>query len=161
MNEKCNGNYDPDKNAQVCCSMYILNVTNDVVEKIVMSLITEHPSNCFEISVFVIRFLIFGVLDTLTIVLNKALEAQTFTDYLKRAVVVPIFKSGNVSESNKYRPISLLPAISKVFEKIIYISMTSFLKHTNQLHNNQFGFPPRKTNWLFKFESIEVRSKNL
>ena len=59
---------------------------------------------------------------------------------MKRAVVVPIFKSGNVSEANNYRPISLLPAILKVFERITYIRRTSFLKHTNQLHNNQFGF---------------------
>ena len=34
----------------------------------------------------------------------------------------------------------IIPAISKVFEKIIYIRMTSFLKHTNQLHNNPFSF---------------------
>ena len=105
-----------------------------------MSLITKYTSDCFEISVFVMQSLIFGILDTLTFLINKALKAQTFPECLKRAVVVPIFKSGNVSEAKNYRPISLLPAISKVFEKIIYIRMTSFLKHTNQLHNNQFCF---------------------
>ena len=105
-----------------------------------MSLITKYTSDCFEISVFVIQSLLFGILDTLTFLINKALKAQTFPECLKRAVVVPIFKSGNVSGANNYRPISLLPAISKVFEKIIYIRMTSFPKHTNQLHNNQFGF---------------------
>ena len=105
-----------------------------------MSLITKYTSDCFEISVFVIQSLLFGILDTLTFLINKALKAQTFPDCLKRAVIAPIFKSGNVSEANNYRPISLLTAISKVFEKIIYIRMTSFLKHTDQLHNNQFGF---------------------
>ena len=140
MNEKCNGNWNPDKNPQVCCSMYLPNVTDDEVEKIVLSLITKYTSDCFEISVFVIQSLLFRILDTLTFLINKALKAQTFPDCLKRAVVVPTFRSGNVSGGNNYRPISLLPALSKVFEKIIYIRMTSFLKITNQLHNNQFDF---------------------
>ena len=140
LNKKCKGNWNPNKIPQVRCSMYLPNVTNDEVEKIVMSLITKYTSDCFEISDFVIQSLIFGILDTLTFLINKELKAQTFTGCLKRAVVVPIFKSGNVSEATNYKPISLLSAISKVFEKIIYIRMTSFLKHTNQLHNNQFGF---------------------
>ena len=140
MNKKCKGNWNPDKILQVRCSMYLPNVTNDEVEEIVMSLITKYTSDCFEISVFVIQSLIFGILDTLTFLIKKALKAQTFSECLKRAVDVPIFKSGNVSEANNYRPISLLPAISKVFEKIIYIRLTRFLKHTNQLDNNQFGF---------------------
>ena len=120
--------------------MYLPNVTNDEIEKIVMSLITKYTSDCFEISVFVIQSLLFGIFDTLTFLINKALKAQSFQDCLKRAVVVPIFKSGIVSEANNYRPISLLPAISKVFEKIICTRITSFLKQSNQLNNNQFGF---------------------
>ena len=139
MNKKYKGNRKPDTIPQVRCSMYLPNDTNDEVEKIVMSLITKYTSDCFEMSVFVIQSLIFVILVTLTFLINKALKAQTFPECLKRAVVL-IFKYGNVSEANNYRPISLLPTISKVFEKIIYIRMTSFLKHTNQLHNNQFGF---------------------
>ena len=120
--------------------MYLPNVTINEVEKIVISLITKYTSDCFEISVFVIQSLLFGILDTLTFLKIKALKAQTFPDCLKRAVLVPIFKSGNASEANNYRPISLLPTISKVFEMIFYIRMISFLKHANQLHNNHFGF---------------------
>ena len=140
INKKCNGNWNPDKIPEVRCSMYLPNVTHDEVEKIVMSLITKYTGDCFQISVLVIQSLLFGILDTLTFLINKALKAQTFPECLKRTVVVPFFKSGNVSEANNYRPISLLPAISKVVEKFIYIRMISFRTHTNQLHNNQFGF---------------------
>ena len=41
MNKKCNGNWNPDKIPQVRCSMYLPNVSNDEVEKIVISLITK------------------------------------------------------------------------------------------------------------------------
>ena len=101
-----------------------------------MTLITKKTRDCFEISVFVIQCLIFGILDILIFVINQALKAQTFPDCLKSAVVVPIFQSGNVSEANNYGPSSLLPVILKVFEEIITIRMTSFLKHINQLHNS-------------------------
>ena len=90
MNKKCKGNWNPDKIQQVRCSMYLPNVTNNEVEKIVMSLITKYTSDCFEISVFVIQSLIFGILDALTFFINKALKAQTFPECLKRAVFVPI-----------------------------------------------------------------------
>ena len=100
MNENSNGNWNTDKIPQVWCSRYLPNVTNDEVEKIVMSLITKYKSDCSEISVFVIQSLLFGILDTLIFLIKKALKAQTFPDCLKRAVVVPIFKSGNVSKAN-------------------------------------------------------------
>ena len=108
-----------------------------------MSLITKYTSECFEKSVFVIQSLLFGMLDILTFLIHKALKAQTFSGCMNSAVVAPILKSGDGSEANNYRLISLIPAISKVIEKIKYIRMTSFLKHINQLHNNQFDFQPK------------------
>ena len=55
VNEKCNGNWNLNKIPQVRCSMYLPNVTNDEVEKFLMSLITKYTSDCFERSVFVIQ----------------------------------------------------------------------------------------------------------
>ena len=93
MNQKRNGNWNPDKFPQVRCSMYLPNVTNDEVEQIVMSLISKYTSDCFDISVFIIQSLLFGILDTLTFLIDKALKAQTLPECLKRAVVDPFFKS--------------------------------------------------------------------
>ena len=107
LNKKCNGKCYPDKIAQVCCSIYLSNVTNDEVEEIVITLTTKYTHNCYEITVFVLQSLIFGISDTLSFLKNKALKAQTVPDCLKRAVVVSIFKSGNVSEANNYRSFSL------------------------------------------------------
>ena len=128
-----------------------------------MSLKTKYTSECFEMSVFVKQSLLFGILDTQTFLINKALKAQTFPDCLKRAVVVQIFKSGNVFEAKNYRPIPLLPAISKLTVKIIYIRTTSFLKHTDQLHNNQFGFRSKLGNigaLISVVDSIRYNLKN-
>lgn len=41
-----------------------------------------------------------------------------------------------------YRPVSVLPSISRAFEKVIYQCLMNFLDETNFIHANQFGFLP-------------------
>ena len=53
------------------------------------------------------------------------LDSGIFPSGLKISKILPILKKGDVSSLNNYRPISLLPAISKIFERIIY--MISFM----------------------------------
>ena len=59
---------------------------------------------------------------------------------LKRAKVTAIFKNGDNTNINNYRPISILPFFSKVFEKTMYKRLVSFLDKYKILHENQFGF---------------------
>lgn len=51
--------------------------------------------------------------------LNKSLQEGVFSDVLKTSVVIPVFKSGDKSETANYSPISLLSVISKVLDKIL------------------------------------------
>ena len=63
-----------------------------------------------------------------------------FPSALKHAIVVPIHKTGDKSNLKNYRPISLLPCLSKLFEKCIKNRLINFLEKNNLLHENQFGF---------------------
>ena len=78
----------------------------------------------------------------LTILTNKVLCTGMFPDKLKIAKVIPIHKKGDATVFNnyKYRPISLLPAISKVLEKIIYDQLSCYLNDSKLLFNNQYVF---------------------
>ena len=58
----------------------------------------------------------------------------------KIARVVPLFKSGNRQEMNNYRPISILPVISKIAEKVVYHQLSSYLDANNLLSPCQSGF---------------------
>ena len=60
----------------------------------------------------------------------------------KRARVVPIFKSGDISSLNNYRPISILPIVSKIVERTVHKQLSEFLDINNILHPNQSGFRP-------------------
>ena len=58
----------------------------------------------------------------------------------KIAKVIPIFKSGDKSQMDNYRPISLLSSFSKIMKKIIAARLIKFLDNNNILSKWQFGF---------------------
>ena len=66
-----------------------------------------------------------------------------FPDVLKLARVIPLYKSDSRSDIGNYRPISLLPVFSKIFEKLIHSRLLSFLDKHNVLFEKQFGFRKR------------------
>ena len=78
--------------------------------------------------------------EPLTFLINAFLEEGLFPNHLKQAYVIPIFKKGDCEESCNYRPISITPALSKIFEKIIKDQMIAFLNRNNVLSPSQFGF---------------------
>jgi len=69
-----------------------------------------------------------------------------FPERLKYAVINPIFKNGDRFDISNYSPISLLPAFSKVFEKVLYVRMYQHLINNNNiLVYEQFGFRPKSS----------------
>jgi len=73
---------------------------------------------------------------------NFCLCLGTFPDQWKIAQVIPIFKKGDPLQCTNYHPISLLPCISKVFEKLLFNHIFSFLKTHSLLNKHQSGFIP-------------------
>ena len=71
---------------------------------------------------------------------NKMVNQGIFPDSLKIAKVVPVFKAGNREEVNNYRPISILPALSKIFEKLLYNRLYNYLENFKILTTHQYGF---------------------
>lgn len=77
----------------------------------------------------------------LTHTFNKCLSLSYWPKSFKMAKVIPILKAGkNPSEASSYRPISLLNAVGKLLEKIIYVRLVKFIEDKNLLPNFQFGF---------------------
>jgi hypothetical protein len=77
---------------------------------------------------------------TLTHIFNMMFHSGVFPAELKLAEVVPIHKSGGGSCVNNYRPISLLPPLSKIAEKLINKRLVHYLESLKLLSPSQFGF---------------------
>ena len=73
---------------------------------------------------------------------NLSFERGVFPDKLKIAKILPVFKSDDPSLFSNYRPISILPCLSKVFEKLFYLRLSGFLTKFNILNHHQYGFRP-------------------
>jgi len=82
------------------------------------------------------------------------LSTGIFPDRLKYAVVKPIFKNGGKSDVSNYRPISLLPAFSKVLERVLYVRMYQHLANNSILVDEQFGFRPKSSTMAAAFNLI-------
>ena len=65
---------------------------------------------------------------------------------MKIAKVIHIFKSGKYLFNN-YRPISLLPAFSKLLEKVVAIKLLKYLNSFDILYKHQYGFRPKHSTW--------------
>ena len=74
---------------------------------------------------------------------NICLQTGIHPDKLKIAEVIPIFKKGSKLLTCNYRPISLLSNINKIFEKLVFSRVFSFLDKNNSIYNLQYGFRPK------------------
>ena len=63
-----------------------------------------------------------------------------FPNSLKIAKILPIYKNGEKTSIQNYRPISLLPVLSKIFEECMRNRLSLYMEKTNILCNEQFGF---------------------
>jgi hypothetical protein len=81
----------------------------------------------------------------LTHIVNLSLQQGVFPDEMKVAKVIPLFKSGDKTSVNNYRPISLLPVFSKILEKSMANRLSQYLSENYILHPQQFGFRPKHT----------------
>ena len=73
-------------------------------------------------------------------IINKIFQSGVFPADLKIARVVPMHKSEDKIKPVNYRPISVLPSISKIYEHVIYNRLYSFLDKFKILSSQQFGF---------------------
>ena len=78
-------------------------------------------------------------------VFNKCLEQSIFPEPFKIARVIPLFKKGDRSNPENYRPISLLSSLSKVFEKVLCKRMTKFFMKNESFTPNQYGFRNKRS----------------
>ena len=114
-------------------------VSEDDVLKIIKEINVSKSSGLDNVSSFIIKEA-FGILPEVTFMFNLSIRTSKFPNAWKRALVVPIPKSGNLTKVQNYRPISLLPLPGKILEKLIHQQLSGYLEMEALLSNSQYGF---------------------
>ena len=77
---------------------------------------------------------------SLTCIINKTIDTGLFPSQWKMAKVFPLYKKDDRTDAQNYRPISVLPAISKICERVVYDQLYGYLNSNGLLTKNQSGF---------------------
>ena len=81
-----------------------------------------------------------SIVPSLTRLINLCLDSAQVPQMWKHANVMPLFKKGDASELNNYRPVSLLPCTSKILERIVFKNVYNYLRDNHILSPHQSGF---------------------
>ena len=92
------------------------------------------------ISYFFLKLALPYIENSLAILFNTSIETSIFRDSWKLARVTPIFKEGDKDDKSNYRPISVLPAISRLFEKLTTDQLYQFMEKNGLFSTDQSGF---------------------
>ena len=97
------------------------------------------------ISSKLLKFVAVEIAQPLAFIFNLSLTTGIVPRRLKISRTVPIFKSDLPTKLTNYRPISCLPILSKIIEKIVSKCLTEYLSTNNLLYQHQYGFQPNKS----------------
>ena len=76
----------------------------------------------------------------LTIIINQMLHTGIFPEHSKISKVVPLYKANDQLLLSNYRPIALLPSLSKIFEYVLLEQLANYFVENNLLSPHQYGF---------------------
>ena len=124
-------------------SSFTLNeISCDVVHRLVSSLQINKATGLDGISARLLKEACPKIVPSLTHIINLSIRSGCFPEEWKISKVLPLYKEDIKSYPNNYRPVSILPVVSKIIEKLIFKQLYEYLTDNNLLTVSQHGFRP-------------------
>ncbi|MEW8544961.1 MAG: reverse transcriptase family protein, partial [Candidatus Thiodiazotropha sp.] len=134
LKDFCRSKLSEDSNFKIPC------IEKDKVFKYLSNIDVNKATGMDNIGPRLIKLAAPIIAGDITFICNYSISNSSFPDKWKEAKVSPLHKNGPHDEINNYRPISILPILSKVLEQHVSDSLTSYLNENNLLHQTQSGF---------------------
>lgn len=115
-------------------------ITQNETKKVIRSLKNKHSAGWDEIPTFIVKDCVDFIAYPLNKIINQSLKSGKFPDKLKFSIIKPIFKKGEKNKAENYRPLSILPSFSKIFESVVNKQLKSYLNINSLLSESQHGF---------------------
>ena len=111
--------------------------------------------------VFILKLLRYILGPILAKIINLSIETGIFPSKLKKAKIVPIFKSGDQCDPDNYRPISLLSVFNRIFERVMYSRLICFIDKHKILSPAQYGFRKNHSTQHAIIDIVDKICKNM
>ena len=159
--DDANVNYKQYLNSPTTERLQFKCITEEYAIKALENLENKSSSGDDGISNKLLKSIKCSVSKSLTIIINQMITTGIFPDAFKVSKVIPIFKKGDCSLMSIYRPISLLPTISKIFERVIHDQMYEYFNNFNLLAVQQYGFRKKHSTEYAGIKLIDHVSKQM
>ena len=121
-------------------SLFLNETTPHEVHLLLQQIDSKKCADIYGISAKFLKIAGHVLTEILSSIFNRYIQEGIFPDALKLGKIIPLYKGDSKFETSNYRPISLLPIISKISERLIFNRLDDFLSKHNILSENQFGF---------------------
>ena len=117
-----------------------INLSPEVIRKFMCTLPNKFSRSPDGIPSAVLRSLSFELCTPLYYLFRQSLDTGTCPSLWKSADITPVYKKGDASLASNYRPISITPAICRLFERILADSINYHMHAHNLITDSQYGF---------------------
>lgn len=131
-------------------------VSSETVKEIIDKLKNKTSSGIDKLSNKLLKVIKDEIAEPLKIVINQSFKLGIFPDKLKVGKIIPVYKKGDNRIFSNYRPISILPSVSKVFERVVHNQLHQYLTQSKLYYSSQYGF---RTMHSTQFATLELIDK--
>ena len=133
---------------QPTCETEIVNIVNKFANKT--------SADYCGMNMKLVKSIIGCIVKPITYICNLSLKSGIFPNKMKVAKVIPIFKAGDIHSVSNYRPVSILPQLSKVIEKLFEVRLRKYIDSHNFFFSGQYGFRTSHSTSLALNEMVDM-----
>ena len=126
-------------------SFQIKQITNESMNKAIKKIKPKKSSGSDGLSQEQLVMGAEALIAPLLTIFNKSIDDEKFPDAWKKAIVSPVLKKGDSGLYENYRPVSCLPAASKLLEMIVCEQVTDHLESNKLLPESKHGFRSKRS----------------
>ena len=113
------------------------------------------------ISMRILKAIMSFIAEPLTVLINQSLMTNIFPTKLKIAKIMPLLKKPNNYQPDNFRPISLLPCVSKVIEKCVFMQIYEYFEKNKLIYGSQYGYRKNHSTESACLELVDKLHKQL
>lgn len=142
-------------------SLFMQPVVPQDIIRVIQNLKNKKSVGFDGFSTVAVKFVSDIIAKPLSHIINDCISSGVFPDELKTVIIKPLHKKNDKEDMTNYRPVALISVFSKIFEKIIYESIYTFIIKNDILCEEQKGFRKNKNINMAIFDLLKVIMNNV